>query len=141
MTVCMCVTGCVFTLRDLVSLLHQTSQKDCSMSFQISASMFCVRCEIYSSTTPYTWSPRLRGIIQLSRRGNVLRNIMINPRISAVWITTKAIAPFSFTPCVQEVHTKAEFVLLIPLEGMDCCVQVTPSTQPLGSGTNQMEIQ
>ena len=24
---------------------------------------------------PYPWSPRLRGIIQLSRIGNVLRNI------------------------------------------------------------------
>ena len=26
-------------------------------------------------STPYPWSPRLRGIIQLSRIGNVLRNI------------------------------------------------------------------
>ena len=33
---------------------------------------------------------------------------MINPRISAVWSTTKPIAPFSCTPRVQEVHTKAE---------------------------------
>ena len=39
---------------------------------------------------------------------------MINPRISAVWITTKAIAQFSFTPCVQEVYTKAEVVHLTP---------------------------
>ena len=39
---------------------------------------------------------------------------MINPRISAVWITTKGIAPFSITPRVQEVHTKAEFVHLTP---------------------------
>ena len=39
---------------------------------------------------------------------------MINPRISAVWITTKAIAPFLCTPCVQEVHTKAEVVHLSP---------------------------
>ena len=37
---------------------------------------------------------------------------MINPRISAVWITTKAIAPFSCSPRVQEVHTKAEAVHL-----------------------------
>ena len=35
---------------------------------------------------------------------------MINPRISAVWSTTKQIAPFSCTPRVQEVHTKAEVV-------------------------------
>ena len=36
---------------------------------------------------------------------------MINPRISAVWSTTKQIAPFSRTPRVQ-VHTKAEVVHL-----------------------------
>ena len=35
---------------------------------------------------------------------------MINPRISAVWSTTKQIAQFSCTPRVQEVHTKAEVV-------------------------------
>ena len=39
---------------------------------------------------------------------------MINPRISAVWSTTKPIAPFSCTPRVQEVHTKAEVVHLTP---------------------------
>ena len=39
---------------------------------------------------------------------------MINPRISAVWITTEGIAPFSCTPRVQEVHTKAEFEHLTP---------------------------
>ena len=37
---------------------------------------------------------------------------MINPRISAVWSTTKPIAPFFCTPHVQEVHTKAEVVYL-----------------------------
>ena len=35
---------------------------------------------------------------------------MINPRISADWRTTEPIAAFTCTPCVQEVHTKAEFV-------------------------------
>ena len=39
---------------------------------------------------------------------------MINPRISAVWSTTKPIAPFSCTPHVQEVHNKAEVVHLTP---------------------------
>ena len=34
---------------------------------------------------------------------------MINP---TVWSTTKQIAPFSCTPRVQEVHTKAEVVHL-----------------------------
>ena len=37
---------------------------------------------------------------------------MINPRISSDWSTTKPIAPFSFTPSVQEVHTKAEVIHL-----------------------------
>ena len=31
---------------------------------------------------------------------------MINPRISAVWSTTKPTLPFSCTPRVQEVHNK-----------------------------------
>ena len=35
---------------------------------------------------------------------------MIYPRISAVWSTIKQIEPFSCTPRVQEVHTKAEVV-------------------------------
>ena len=39
---------------------------------------------------------------------------MINPRISAVWSTTKPIEPFSCTASVQEVHTKAEVVHLTP---------------------------
>ena len=39
---------------------------------------------------------------------------MINPRISAVWSTNKPIAPFSCTPRVQQVHTKAEVVYLTP---------------------------
>ena len=39
---------------------------------------------------------------------------MINPRISAVWSTTKQIAPFSCTPRVQEVHSKGEVVQLTP---------------------------
>ena len=39
---------------------------------------------------------------------------MINPRFSEDWSTTKRIASFSFTPCVQEVHTKAEVVHLTP---------------------------
>ena len=37
---------------------------------------------------------------------------MINPGISADWSTTKPIAAFSCTQCVQVVHTKAEVVHL-----------------------------
>ena len=39
---------------------------------------------------------------------------MINPRIFAVWSMNKQIAPFSCTPGVQEVHTKAGVVHLTP---------------------------
>ena len=39
---------------------------------------------------------------------------MINPRISTVWSTTKQIEPFSCTPRVQEVYTKAEVLHLTP---------------------------
>ena len=39
---------------------------------------------------------------------------MINPRISANCSATKPIAAISCTPCVQEVHTKAEVVQLTP---------------------------
>ena len=39
---------------------------------------------------------------------------MINPRISAVWSTTKQIETFSCTPRVQEVHTKAVVVHFTP---------------------------
>ena len=35
---------------------------------------------------------------------------MINPRKSAVWNTTKEIAPFSCTPRVQEEYTRVEVV-------------------------------
>ena len=39
---------------------------------------------------------------------------MINPRISAVWSTTKPFAPFICTIRVQEVLTKDEVVHLTP---------------------------
>ena len=39
---------------------------------------------------------------------------MIYPRISSDWSTTKAFAPLSFTPGVQEVHTKDEVANLTP---------------------------
>ena len=39
---------------------------------------------------------------------------MMNPRISAVWSTTKQIAPFSCTPRVQDLHSKADVVHLTP---------------------------
>ena len=39
---------------------------------------------------------------------------VINQRISADWCTTKPIEPFSCTPRVQQVHSKAEVIHLTP---------------------------
>ena len=50
------------------------------------------------------------GLLGLGVLFNCIAKHMINPRISAVWSTTKQIAPFSCTPRVQDVHTKAEVV-------------------------------
>ena len=51
---------------------------------------------------------------------------MINPRISADWSTTKPIAAFSYTHCVQEVHTKPEVLHLSPgLQGLGVLSIVT----------------
>ena len=52
------------------------------------------------------------GVIVTHRK--CIAKQMINPRISAVWSSTKPIAPFSCTPRVQEVHTKAEVVHFTP---------------------------
>ena len=52
---------------------------------------------------------------------------MINTRISADWSTTKPIEPFSCTPHVEEVHTKAEVV------------HPTPGNQGLGVIFNTKE--
>ena len=38
---------------------------------------------------------------------------MVNQRISADWCTTKPIAPFSCTPRVQQIHSKAEVITLL----------------------------
>ena len=55
-----------------------------------------------------------KGYYSIVTHRKCIANNMINPRISAVWSTTKPIAAFSCTPRVQEVHTKAEFVHLNP---------------------------
>ena len=39
---------------------------------------------------------------------------MINQNISADWCTTKPIEPFSRTPRVKQVHSKAEVIHLTP---------------------------
>ena len=56
---------------------------------------------------------------------------MINPRISAVWSTTKLIAPFSCAPLLQEVKSKAEVVHLAPgLLGLGF-YSVSSTTKPI----------
>ena len=59
---------------------------------------------------------------------------MIITRISAVWSSTKPIAPFSYTPRVQEVHTKAEVVNLTPgLLGLGGIIQLSRIGNVLGN--------
>ena len=57
---------------------------------------------------------------------------MINPRISTVWSTTKQIEPFSCTPRVQEVHTKAEVVRVQDVHTKAEVVHLTPGLLGLG---------
>ena len=47
---------------------------------------------------------------------------MINPRISAVWSTTKPISPFSCTPRVEEVDTKPDCRTPYPWSPMLRCI-------------------
>ena len=54
------------------------------------------------------------GVLFIVTHRKCIAKQMINPRISAVWSTTKQIPPFSCTPRVQEVHAKAEVVHLTP---------------------------
>ena len=66
--------------------------------------------EIYTKAEvnkPYPWYPIV------THRKRIAKH-MINSRISANWSTNKPIAPFSCTPRVQEVHTKAEVVHITP---------------------------
>ena len=55
-------------------------------------------------------TPYLLGLGVLVTHNKCTAKHMINPRISADWCTTKLIGKFSFTPRVQQVHTKAEVV-------------------------------
>ena len=54
---------------------------------------------------------------------------MINPRTSADRSTTKPIAAFPFTPRVQEVHTKAEVVILTPSTGLATYFKKIPTNK------------
>ena len=66
---------------------------------------------VYTKAGVVHLTPGLLGLgVSFNRKS--IAKYMINPRISAVWSTTKPIAAFSCTPCVQEVHTKAEVVHL-----------------------------
>ena len=67
-------------------------------------------CEVVQLT------PVLLGLgplFNVTHRKFIAKHI-INPRTSAVWCTTKPIAAFSCTPRVQEVHSNADMVQLIP---------------------------
>ena len=75
----------------------------------------CVR-EVHTKAEVVHLTPGLLGLgyYSIVTHRKCIAKHMINPRISAVWSTTKPIDPFYCTPCVQEVHTKAEGVHLTP---------------------------
>ena len=90
---------------------------DWSMSKQI-AKFSCTPCveEVYTKAEVVHLTPCLLGLgvlFNIQHRKCIAKR-MINPRISAVWSMNKPIKKFSCTPCVQEVHSKAEVVLLTP---------------------------
>ena len=72
--------------------------------------------EVYTKAEVVHLTPGLLGLgyYSIVTHWKCIAKYMINPRISAVWSTTKPIEPFSCTPRVQEVNTKAEFVHLTP---------------------------
>ena len=72
--------------------------------------------EVHTKAEVLHLSPDLLGLgyYTIVTHRKYIAKQMINPRISAVWISTKLIPTFSCTPRVQEVHTKDEFVHLTP---------------------------
>ena len=54
------------------------------------------------------------GVLSIVTDRKCLAKHIINPRLSADWSTTKAIAAFSCTQCGQEEHTKAQVEQLTP---------------------------
>ena len=63
--------------------------------------------EVYTKAEIVHLTPCLLDLVAIVTHRKYIAKHMINPRISAVWSTTKPIAPFSCTPRVQEAHTKA----------------------------------
>ena len=78
----------------------------------------CTPCvqEVHTKAEVVNLTPGFLGLGDYSivTHRKYIAKHMINPRMSAVWSTTKPIDPFYSTPCVQEVHTKAEVVHLSP---------------------------
>ena len=70
--------------------------------------------EVHNKAEILHFTPGHLGLGVLFNCHSCIAKYMINPRISAVWITTKPIAPFSCTPCVHEGHNKPDFVHLSP---------------------------
>ena len=68
--------------------------------------------EVHTKAEVVHLTPGLLGLGVLYSSHKCIAKHIINHRISADWSMTKAIAAFSCTPLVQEVHTKAEVVHL-----------------------------
>ena len=66
--------------------------------------------EVHTKAVVVHPTPGLLGLWAILKHRKCIVKHMINPRISADWSTTKQIAPYSCTPRVQEVHTKADVI-------------------------------
>ena len=99
-------------------MINPTISADWNTTKPIAAFILYTTCtrRTYQSwgRTPYPWSPRLRGIIQLSRIGKVLRNIWLTLESLQIGVRPSRLQHSSCTPRLQEVHTKAEVVHLTP---------------------------
>ena len=82
------------------------------------ASFSCTRSvqEVHTKAEVVQLTPGLHGlgVIFNCHHRKCIAKHMINPRISADWSTNMPIAAFSFKPCLQLVHTKAEVIQLTP---------------------------
>ena len=114
--------GVIFTQRKCIAkhMINPRFSADCSTTKPIAAFSCTPHVqEVHTKAEVVYLTPGVLGLGVLFNCQGIAKHTT-NPTISADWSTTKPIAPFSCTPRVQEVHTKAEVI------------QVTPSVLGLG---------
>ena len=87
-------------------MINPSVSADWSTMKPIGAFSFTPRVQEVHTKADFVHSCSPRRYYAVVTHRKCIAKHMINPRISAVWSTTKPIAAFSCTPHVQEVHTK-----------------------------------